>query len=126
MRDPDSRVAVTTVDQMFWVLQRASQTNPTLKAHDWAYPVPTDPGGWEINPEALLRVRTNIADAATEPADQPDEIAQAERGFDDDPADLGDRGDQSDVSDSDAAALTGMGNLVVTDSAMSADAGVAP
>lgn len=126
MRDPDSRVAVTTVDQMFWVLQRASQTNPTLKANDWAYPVPTDPGGWEINPEALLRVRTNIADAATEPADQPDEIAQAERGFDDDPADLGDRGDQSDVSDSDAAALTGMGNLVVTDSARSADAGVAP
>jgi hypothetical protein len=72
MRDPDSRVAVVTVDQMFWVLQRASQTNPTLKAHDWSFPVPADPTGWEINPEALLRVRTNIADADTSPTVEPD------------------------------------------------------
>ena len=61
LRDPDSRVAVVTVDQMFHVLQRAAQTNPKLKAVDWAYPVPADPQDWEINPEALLRVRTNIA-----------------------------------------------------------------
>ena len=60
MRDPDSRVAVVTIDQMFYVLQRAAQTNPKLKAIDWANPVPADPQDWEINPEALLRVRTNV------------------------------------------------------------------
>ena len=46
---------------MFHVLQRAAQTNPKLKAVDWAQPVPADPQDWEINPEALLRVRTNVA-----------------------------------------------------------------
>ena len=61
LRDPDSRVAVVTIDQMFHVLQRAAQTNPKLKAVDWAQPVPADPLDWDINPEALLRVRTNIA-----------------------------------------------------------------
>ena len=61
LRDPDSRVAAVTIDQMFHVLQRAAQTNPKLKAVDWAHPVPADPEDWEINPEALLRVRTNIA-----------------------------------------------------------------
>ena len=63
LRDPDSRVAVTTVDQMFFVLQRAAQTNPVLKPIDWAIPVPADPHEWEINPEALMRVRTNVAAA---------------------------------------------------------------
>ena len=43
LRDPDSRVAVQTVDQMFFTLQRASQTNPVLKHVDWSYPVPEDP-----------------------------------------------------------------------------------
>ena len=38
LRDPDSRVAVVTIDQMFHVLQRAAQTNPKLKAVDWAEP----------------------------------------------------------------------------------------
>jgi len=70
LRDPDSRVAVVTVDQMFHVLQRAAQTNPKLKAVDWARPVPADPRDWEINPEALLRVRTNIA---AHPDPDPDE-----------------------------------------------------
>ena len=75
LRDPDSRVAAVTIDQMFHVLQRAAQTNPKLKAIDWANPVPADPRDWDINPEALLRVRTNIAavaahaDAGAEPDD---------------------------------------------------------
>jgi hypothetical protein len=75
LRDPDSRVAVVTIDQMFHVLQRAAQTNPKLKAVDWANPVPTDPRDWDINPEALLRVRTNIAAVAarTDPDLDPDE-----------------------------------------------------
>jgi len=75
LRDPDSRVAVVTIDQMFHVLQRAAQTNPKLKAVDWANPVPTDPRDWDINPEALLRVRTNIAAIAarTDPDLDPDE-----------------------------------------------------
>ena len=45
LRDPDSRVAAVTIDQMFHVLQRAAQTNPKLKATDWAHPVPADPRG---------------------------------------------------------------------------------
>lgn len=118
MRDPDSRVAVVTVDQMFWVLQRASQTNPSLKAHDWAYPVPADPAGWEINPEALLRVRTNIADAATHSLDQPDdEIADAEANLDEPLDDPGDPAAQEPI---------GGGNLVVQDSAGSVGVGAAP
>lgn len=115
MRDPDSRVAVVTVDQMFWVLQRASQTNPSLKAHDWAYPVPADPADWEINPEALLRVRTSIADAAAaHPTEQPDdEIPDADENLDDDPFD--DPGDQEP---------TGDGDLLVEDGAAGASVGV--
>jgi hypothetical protein len=71
LRDPDSRVAAVTIDQMFHVLQRAAQTNPKLKAVDWSHPVPANPEDWEINSEALLRVRTNIAavTAHTPPAD---------------------------------------------------------
>ena len=74
LRDPDSRVAAVTIDQMFHVLQRAAQTNPKLKATDWAHPVPADPEDWEINPEALLRVRTNIAAIAahTDPGSDPE------------------------------------------------------
>ena len=68
LRDPDSRVAVVTIDQMFHVLQRAAQTNPKLKAVDWAQPVPADPQDWQINPEALLRVRTNVAAIAAHSA----------------------------------------------------------
>ena len=73
LRDPDSRVAVVTIDQMFHVLQRAAQTNPKLKAVDWAQPVPADPRDWDINPEALLRVRTNIAAIAAHTDPDPDE-----------------------------------------------------
>ena len=84
LRDPDSRVAVVTIDQMFHVLQRAAQTNPKLKAVDWANPVPTDPRDWDINPEALLRVRTNIA-ARTDPDPDPDDgSAGHQDGFGDD------------------------------------------
>ena len=118
MRDPDSRVAVVTVDQMFWVLQRASQTNPSLKAYDWAHPVPADPADWEINPEALLRVRTNIADAAAAyPTDQSDdEIADADENVDDDPFD--DSGDHA------VQEPTGTGNLRVEDGAAESSVGV--
>ena len=45
LRDPDSRVAVVTIDQMFHVLQRAAQTNPKLKAVDWAQPGARRPAG---------------------------------------------------------------------------------
>ena len=60
---------------MFHVLQRAAQTNPKLKAVDWSHPVPANPEDWEINPEALLRVRTNIAavTAHTPPGDIDEE-----------------------------------------------------
>ena len=95
MRDPDSRVAVVTIDQMFWVLQRASQTNPKLKAHDWSFPVPSDPSEWAINPEALLRVRTNIADTASAQLDDhPDD--------DDEPAGVADPSDD-ELEEADAA-----------------------
>lgn len=57
MRDPDSRVATVKIDQIFWPLQCASQTNAVLKPVDWANPVPTDPNQWLINPEALDSVR---------------------------------------------------------------------
>ena len=60
-RDPDSRVANAVIDQIFDVLQRASQTNANLKPTDWAYEVPPDPADWTINPEALYRVRTGVA-----------------------------------------------------------------
>ena len=44
-------------------------------------PVPADPRDWDINPEALLRVRTNIAaTAARDPPDpDPDEASPATR-----------------------------------------------
>ena len=56
--------------QTFTVNCIKAQTNPKLKAVDWARPVPADPRDWEINPEALLRVRTNIA---AHPDPDPDE-----------------------------------------------------
>jgi len=58
---------------MFHELQRAAQTNPKLKAVDWAVPLPADPQDWEINPEALLRVRTNIAAIAANTDAEPDD-----------------------------------------------------
>jgi len=74
LRDPDSRVATVTVDQIFHVLQRASQTNPTLKPVDWSHPVPSDPSQWEINPEGLLRVRSTVAaHTADHGASDPDQ-----------------------------------------------------
>lgn len=76
LRDPDSRVAAVTVDQIFYVLQRASQTNPKLKPVDWSVDVPADPHAWEINPEALLQVRTNVVAAAHAGAEPP--LAPAE------------------------------------------------
>ena len=53
------------------------QTNPKLKAIDWAVLVPADPQDWEINPEPLLRVRTNIAAIAAKTGTEadPDEAA---------------------------------------------------
>ena len=83
LRDPDSRVAAVTIDQMFHVLQRAAQTNPKLKAVDWANPVPADPWDWDINPEALLRVRTNIAAVAAH-ADADAEPDDVTTGYQDD------------------------------------------
>src|SRR5664279_4633733 len=70
---------------MFHVLQRAAQTNPTLKAVDWANPVPTDPGDWEINPEALLRVRTSIAATAAHPGPvaDPEDVTAGHQDGDD-------------------------------------------
>ena len=73
LRDPDSRVAAITVDQIFFVIQRAAQTNPDLKPLDWAHPVPADPEQWEINPEALLRVRTQ-ANAAADHTDHDQDL----------------------------------------------------
>lgn len=86
-RDPDSRVANAVIDQIFDVLQRASQTNADLKPADWAHPVPADAADWTINPEALYRVRTGVA-AGEEDA--------AEDFFDDDDLFTG------DVEDTDA------------------------
>jgi hypothetical protein len=96
LRDPDSRVAVVTVDQMFYVLQRASQTNPKLKAVDWANPVPADPQEWEINPEALLRVRTNLADT-TGPGSDPEEPTDHTEVVDGEDLDEGDQDTETPV-----------------------------
>ena len=62
MRDPDNRVAAVTIDQVFDVLQRASQTNAQLHHEDWSHPVPPDPADWTINDEALVRVRTAVTE----------------------------------------------------------------
>lgn len=62
-KDSGGRRAAIHVDQLFWPLQYASQTNASLVAQDWAHPVPTRPEDWEINPEALLAARTAVARA---------------------------------------------------------------
>jgi hypothetical protein len=102
LRDPDSRVAVVTIDQMFHVLQRAAQTNPKLKAVDWAEPVPADPQDWEINPEALLRVRTNVAAIAgpvVNPDDVPDDEDPEVAAGDEDLEELEDNRDWTETQD---------------------------
>ena len=69
LRDPDSRVSTVVVDQFFYVLQHASQTNAKLVPIDWAHEVPADPRDWEINTRTLLEVRTAVAEATEEYTD---------------------------------------------------------
>ena len=73
MRDADNRVATVVVDQVFGPLQRAAQTNPSLKGIDWAIPVPADPAQWDLNPTALLQARRGVHDTAATTAYQADD-----------------------------------------------------
>lgn len=104
-RDASSQVAPVVVDQLFWPLQRASQTNQSLVAVDWSYDVPTDPAGWEINPEALEAVRTAVAhhDADLDHDEYDDSNDYAEYVDDDQYAD-DEHDDEYDDDDQDADA----------------------
>ena len=55
--------------------------------------MPADPRDWEINPEALLRVRTNIAAVAAQ-ADDTDQDPDDVDPMDQDGTDTGDAGEE--------------------------------
>ncbi len=61
-RDPDARVVTTVIDQMFYPLQWASETNPKRQPAAWSNELPSRPEDWLINPVALNEVRGSLGD----------------------------------------------------------------
>jgi hypothetical protein len=90
-RDPDARVVTTVVDQMFFPLQWASETNPKRQPLAWANELPNRPEDWSINPVALAELRGSFADDEQDPyaAAGNDDIAEWASAFaETDPLDL--------------------------------------
>lgn len=74
-RDPDERVVTTVIDQMFWPLLHASETNPKRQPAAWANEMPTSPEDWLINPAALNELRGSVSDDEQDHyADRDDDI----------------------------------------------------